>query len=171
MWQSFSNLLHAAILSILFKSCLLREYNFIHSSDINTTTSNSGLVRATSFLVVKEAALISVEGQMVSLARAKTPFPARATEPSKRAAIIDVPSLAPPLLASSRSFRRIKVKVRVLKNGPRFFRGAGRASFLQTRLLEQSRSMKNEKKKFKKKRNLATRAAARARERVSKNAV
>lgn len=33
---------------------------------------------------------------MVSLARAKTPFPARAVEPSKRAAIIDVPSLAPP---------------------------------------------------------------------------
>jgi len=33
---------------------------------------------------------------MVSLARAKTPFPARAAEPSKRAAIIDVPSLAPP---------------------------------------------------------------------------
>lgn len=53
-------------------------------------------MRAGSFLVVKEAALISVEGQMVSLARAKTPFPARAAELSKRAAIIDVPSLAPP---------------------------------------------------------------------------
>lgn len=50
---------------------------------------------------------------MISLARAKTPFPARAAKPSKRAAIIDVPSLAPSRFSlPPRSFRRIKVKVR-----------------------------------------------------------
>lgn len=86
--------------------------NFVYPNEINTTTSATlRIARGLSLLVGKEAALILGGGQMVSLARAKTPFPARADEPSKRAAIIDVPSLAPPRFLP-RSSRRIKVKVR-----------------------------------------------------------
>lgn len=112
---------------------------------------------------------------MVSLARAKTPFPARAVEPSKRAAIIDVPSLAPPrfsfpfpILQANQGQSSSPRLGRVPEESGRDFSAARKSDFLPL-TAECLGGRKNAISRFRHAARVT--AEARARERVSKNAV